>query len=24
MRTRLPDGSRKAQSRAPHGWDVGS
>ena len=24
MRTRLPDGSRNAQSRAPHGWDTGS
>ena len=24
MRTRLPDGSRNAQSRAPHGCDTGS
>ena len=24
MRTRLPDGSRNAQSRAPQGWDAGS
>ena len=24
MRTRLPDGSRNAQSRAPQGWSVGS
>ena len=24
LRTRLPDGSRNAQSRAPHGWDTGS
>src|SRR5580704_3949028 len=24
MRTRLPEGSRNAQSRAPQGWDVGS
>jgi hypothetical protein len=24
MRTMLPDGSRTAQSRVPHGWSVGS
>ncbi len=24
MRTRLPDGSRTAKSRVPHGWSVGS
>src|SRR5580698_1572140 len=24
MRTRFPEGSRKAQSRTPHGWDAGS
>src|SRR3984885_7744214 len=24
MRPRFPEGSRKAQSRTPHGWDAGS
>ena len=24
MRTRLPEGSRTAKSRVPHGWSVGS